>query len=107
MEAVFAQTGLVDIAARVARGERLSREDGLALMHTPHLAALGAFANTVRERLHGDRTYYIINRHLNYTNICVNQCRFCAFSRREARRAATCFPWRSACVRPRTSAAGG
>jgi len=83
MEAEFAQTGLVDIAARVARGERLSREDGLALMHTPHLAALGAFANTVRERLHGDRTYYIINRHLNYTNICVNQCRFCAFSRRE------------------------
>ena len=83
MDAVFAHTDLTDIAAKVARGARLSREDGLALMRTPHLAALGALANTVRERLHGDRTYYIINRHLNYTNICVNQCRFCAFSRRE------------------------
>ncbi len=61
----------------------MSRADGLALLRTPHLAALGALANTVRERLHGDRTYYIINRHLNYTNICVNHCRFCAFSRRE------------------------
>jgi len=83
MEAIFAHTDLTDIAPRVARGERLSRDDGLALLRTPHLAALGALANTVRERLHGDRTYYIINRHLNYTNICVNQCRFCAFSRRE------------------------
>lgn len=82
MEALFAHTDLADIALRVARGERLSRGDGLTLLHTPHLAALGALANLVRERLHGDRTYYIINRHLNYTNICVNHCRFCAFSRR-------------------------
>jgi aminodeoxyfutalosine synthase len=83
MEAVVAHTDLADIAAKVARGARLSHQDGLALMRTPHLAALGALANTVRERLHGDHTYYIINRHINYTNLCVNHCRFCAFSRRE------------------------
>jgi aminodeoxyfutalosine synthase len=77
------ETGLSNIAARVAAGERLSREDGLRLMTTEHLAALGALANVVRERLHGDRTYYILNRHINYTNICVNRCRFCAFSRNE------------------------
>ncbi|MGD0112599.1 MAG: radical SAM protein, partial [Armatimonadota bacterium] len=72
---------LSDIAEKVARGQRLSRGDGLHLMATPHLAALGALANAARERLHGDRTYYIVNRHINYTNICVNRCRFCAFSR--------------------------
>jgi aminodeoxyfutalosine synthase len=74
---------LSDIAEKVARGQRLSRGDGLHLMATPHLAALGALANAARERLHGDRTYYIVNRHINYTNICVNRCRFCAFSRSE------------------------
>jgi aminodeoxyfutalosine synthase len=83
MDALFAHTDLSEVAAKVAGDARLSREDGLALMRTPHLAALGALANTVRERRHGDRTYYLINRHLNYTNLCVNQCRFCAFSRRE------------------------
>lgn len=83
MEALFAQTGLGDIGERVARGERLGGEDGLRLLATPHLAALGALANMMRERLHGDRAYFIVNRHLNYTNICVNRCRFCAFSRSE------------------------
>jgi len=83
MDALFRQTDLSDLAAKVTAGERLSAEEGLRLMRTPYLAALGALANLVRERLHGDRTYYIINRHINYSNICVNGCRFCAFSRRE------------------------
>ena len=80
---LYQQAGLSDIADQVARGERLSREDGLRLMTSPHLAALGALANLVRERRHGNRAYYIVNRHINYTNICVNRCRFCAFSRSE------------------------
>ncbi len=79
--ALFESAGLADIAEKSAAGERLSREEGLQLLATPHLAALGALANMARQRLHGDRAYFIVNRHINYTNICVNRCRFCAFSR--------------------------
>jgi aminodeoxyfutalosine synthase len=82
-DTIFQQAGLAEVAGKVARGERLSRDDGLRLLATPHLAAVGALANGMRERLHGDRTHYIVNRHINYTNICVNRCRFCAFSRSE------------------------
>ncbi len=83
MDSLVTDTDLADIAVKVTQGERLSEEEGLRLLRTRHLAALGALANLVRDRLHGDRTYYIINRHLNYTNICVNGCRFSAFSRKE------------------------
>ncbi|MBM3477297.1 MAG: aminofutalosine synthase MqnE, partial [Armatimonadetes bacterium] len=44
---------------------------------------LGELANRVRERKNGNVTYFIVNRHINYTNICVNRCRFCAFSREQ------------------------
>ncbi len=77
----YHEIGLGEVAAKVAGGARLSASDGELLLTTPHLAAVGALANQVRERKHGDRTYFIVNRHINYTNICVNRCRFCAFSR--------------------------
>lgn len=80
-QTLFAQAGLADIAEKVAQGDRLSAAEGLRLMRAPQLAAVGALANLVRERLHRDRAYFIVNRHINYTNICVNRCRFCAFSR--------------------------
>jgi len=67
------------IAEKVLAGERLDREDGLRLATTDDLLAVGRLANTVRERLHGDRTYYNINRHLNPTNVCVASCALCAF----------------------------
>jgi len=79
--ALFESAGLAEIAGKAAAGQRLSREDGMQLLATRHLAAVGALANMARERLHGDRAYFIVNRHINYTNICVNRCRFCAFSR--------------------------
>jgi aminodeoxyfutalosine synthase len=91
-QVVFESADLRDIADKVVRGERLSREHGLRLMATPHLAALGALANLVRERWHGNGTYYIVNRHINYTNICVNRCRFCAFSRSEGEPGAFLLP---------------
>jgi len=37
----------------------------------------------VRTRLHGNAAYYVVNRHINYSNVCVNGCRFCAFSRKK------------------------
>jgi aminodeoxyfutalosine synthase len=71
------------IKSRVENGRRLSFEDGLYLMNSPDLLAVGRMANIVRERKNGDKAYYIINGHINHTNVCVNRCRFCAFSREE------------------------
>jgi aminodeoxyfutalosine synthase len=76
-----ARAGLGPIAERVLAGERLARDEGLALYRTPHLHVLGELANFARERLHGDRAYFNVNQHLNYTNYCNKLCKFCAFQR--------------------------
>jgi len=72
---------LNEVAARVRAGERLTREDGLRLCATRDIHTLGELANTVRERLHGRKAYYNVNRHINYTNYCVLRCKFCSFYR--------------------------
>ena len=71
--------GLTSIYNKVRAGERLSAEDGLALYENPNLNAVGALANIVRERMNGDKTYYVRNQHINYTNVCNKGCKFCAF----------------------------
>ena len=73
---------LADIYEKVLAGKRLSREDGLRLSASHDLLTIGFLANLVRERLHGKKTYWVYNQHINYSNICANGCRFCAFSRR-------------------------
>ena len=75
-----AAAGIGDIAERVFAGERLTREDGVRL-YGADLHAVGALANWVRERKHGDLTYFNVNQHINYTNVCNKLCRFCAFQR--------------------------
>jgi aminodeoxyfutalosine synthase len=65
----------------VEAGARLSFEEGLDLYATDDLAALAKLADTVRRRLHGRRTYYNVNRHFNYTNVCYADCKFCGFYR--------------------------
>jgi len=70
---------LTPVADKVLAGERLDRNDGIAVATTNDLLGVGRLANIVRERLHGDRTYYNINRHLNPTNVCVASCKLCAF----------------------------
>ncbi|RUM88854.1 MAG: aminofutalosine synthase MqnE [Thermodesulfatator sp.] len=75
------KAGLGEVYEKLEAGERLSREDGLNLFKTRDLLALGRLAQKVRVRLHGRRVYYVINRHLNYTNVCENRCRFCAYWR--------------------------
>jgi len=72
---------LADIYEKVAAGQRLSRKDGLRLFESQDLLTIGFLANLVRERLHSQQTYWIYNQHINYSNICINGCRFCAFSR--------------------------
>jgi aminodeoxyfutalosine synthase len=67
------------IAEKVQCGERLSFDDGVALYRSGDILAVGWMANFVRERLHGDTTYFNVNRHINPTNVCVASCRLCAF----------------------------
>lgn len=70
-----------EIRSKVAKGERLSFEDGLFLYSAP-LIEVGELANTVRERINGNVAYWVSNRHLNYSNVCVLTCLFCAFARK-------------------------
>jgi len=72
---------LAPIAEKVAAGTRLSREDGIALYASNDLIGLGQMADFARRRVSGDRVYFMVNRHINPTNICRNRCKFCAFAR--------------------------
>jgi len=70
------------LLAKVESGERLSYEDGMAMFRSPDILTLGYMANLVRERLHGDVTYFNVNRHINPTDVCVASCRLCAFGKK-------------------------
>ncbi len=71
-----------DVRAKVLAGERLTRQEGVALLREGELLELGMLADAVRERLHPERIVtYIIDRNINYTNVCNAQCAFCAFYR--------------------------
>ena len=72
---------LEPIADKVLAGDRLTFEDGVTLYKTPDLLAVGWLANHVREKRHGNITYYNVNRHINPTNVCVAHCKLCAFGR--------------------------
>ena len=74
---------LKPIADKVLDRQRLSFEDGVALYRSPDILAIGWLANHVRERMHGDVTYFNVNRHINPTNVCVAACRLCAFGRKK------------------------
>ncbi len=79
----FTKIGLGDICTKVMNGQRLSIEDGERLFACPDVVSLGALAHHVRTRLHGNAAFYVMNQHINYSNICVNGCRFCAFGRKK------------------------
>jgi len=70
---------LMPIYEKLTRGERLGFEDGMTLATTRNLTGVGWLANLERERRHGDRTFYVRNQHINYTNICNKFCKFCSF----------------------------
>lgn len=77
------RAGLGTIRSKLASGERLSLADGVQLFETRDLAAVGLLANRVRTARHGRRTYFNQNQHVNYTNICIYSCKFCAFAAKE------------------------
>jgi len=74
---------LTPVADKVTAGLRLDSADALALYASPDILAVGWLANHVRERMHGDKTYFNVNRHINPTNVCVAACRLCAFGRKK------------------------
>ncbi len=74
------------IAQKVKTGERITDEECLVLFEKGSLAFVGALANYIREKLHGNKTYFNRNFHIEPTNVCVFSCAFCSYSRLYAHR---------------------
>jgi aminodeoxyfutalosine synthase len=68
---------------KVAAGERITEEDAITLFRSGDLNSLGQIASIVRRRKNANRATYILNRYINYSNICVLSCQFCAFGARK------------------------
>lgn len=79
----FADSRLQSIWAKVTEGRRLSREDGLTLFESDDLLGVGHMANAVKTRREGEQVYFVINRHITPTNVCVLSCSFCDFARKK------------------------
>ena len=77
---------LKTIGEKVLATQRLSFDDGVLLFEIAPLAYVGALANYVREKLHGNKTFFNRNFHIEPTNICVFSCNFCSYSRLYAHR---------------------
>jgi len=69
------------IKKKVYSGERVSYEEALFLFETKDLLFVGELADFINKKKNSDKVYFNVNRHINPTNICVNRCKFCAFSR--------------------------
>ncbi|MFI5201293.1 MAG: aminofutalosine synthase MqnE [Candidatus Kapaibacterium sp.] len=76
----FRDASLYPISEKVRSGERLSKEDGLALFSSDDLIGVGRMANEVAREKSGDSVYFVLNRKLEPTNICVLSCKFCDFA---------------------------
>lgn len=77
---------LKQIAEKIKAQQRITDEEGLLLFEKGSLGFVGALANFIRERLHGDTTYFNRNFHIEPTNVCVFSCKFCSYSRLYAHR---------------------
>jgi aminodeoxyfutalosine synthase len=82
---------IATIAEKVHRSERLTDDDALFLFGHQNLIAVGELAAFVNERKNGKRVFFNVNRHINHTNICVNRCKFCAFSKTDDEAGAYCL----------------
>src|SRR5208337_912795 len=79
---------LESIKDKVLSGTRLNKADAIALFESDDLFTIGSLASLSAEVRNGRNAYFIINRHINPTNICVNRCKFCAFSRSKGEKGA-------------------
>ena len=76
-----ADPALKGIAQKVKEGSRITDADGMVLFNKADLPFVGALANFIREKLHGDKTYFNRNFHIEPTNVCVFSCKFCSYSK--------------------------
>src|ERR1041385_9198574 len=72
---------LKKIAEKIFHKERISFDEGVLLYKKGETGFVGALANFIREEKHGDYTYFNKNFHIEPTNICVFDCKFCSYSR--------------------------
>ncbi len=98
---------LMPIREKVLAGETLSYDDGVALYHSLDIHGIGKLANHVREKLHGDKTYFNRNRHINYTNVCALSCKFCSFYRKRGEEGAYEMPLEQVIETARKAAQAG
>lgn len=77
---------LKNIAEKVYNSERINDEDAMLLFETGSLSFAGSLANFIREKMHGNKTYFNRNFHIEPTNVCVFACKFCSYSRLYAHR---------------------
>ncbi|TMI94257.1 MAG: aminofutalosine synthase MqnE [Bacteroidetes bacterium] len=77
---------LLEIQEKVYNNERITDEEGLLLFQKGSLPFLGSLANYIREKRHGDITYFNRNFHIEPTNVCIFTCNFCSYSRLYAHR---------------------
>ena len=77
---------LLDIQEKVYTNERITDEEGSLLFQKGSLSFLGSLANYIREKKHGDTTYFNLNFHIEPTNVCIFTCNFCSYSRLYAHR---------------------
>ncbi len=79
----FRDPALEPVWEKVQDGERLSFEDGLSCLQTSDFVALGQMADYAKRRLWGEKVYFVFNRQINPTNICVLSCTFCDFAKKK------------------------
>jgi len=83
MEIIITDNQLTGIREKVLSNVRLDADDGLRLYRSNDVIGIGHLADFIRRQRHGKKSFFVYNQHLNYTNICINHCRFCAYSRRQ------------------------
>src|SRR6059058_4183696 len=103
----IADRALRPVADKVLAATPLSHADGLALYASRDLHAIGRMAHHVRTQLHGDKTYFNRNRHINYTNVCALSCKFCSFYRKRGEEGAYEMPLEQVIATARKAADAG
>lgn len=92
---------------KIESAQRLTDEEALSLFESNDLLAIGDLAATANRLKNGERVYFNVNRHINYTNLCVNRCTFCAFSKEIGESGEYTLALEQIAAKAREAAAGG
>lgn len=80
-ESLCFDQNLIKIKNKLITDERLDFNDAKAIMETQDINSLGVLSSSVKEKLHGKKVYFVVNRHINPSNVCAISCKFCAFGK--------------------------